>query len=125
MVKAAHEKAKIDEHMAIYQVVGGAQSGTYLIFIPWDSLTRAETLRTHGKAYQDAMGDDRRDRMEKIESDSVVFSATEIYAFAPQLSFAPRFAAADPGFWTLKPMAPEATTPTAVKSRQKTMGKKP
>ena len=124
MVKAAHEKAKIDEHMAVYQVVGGAQSGTYLIFIPWDSLSRAETL-PHGKAYQEAMGDDRRDKLEKIESDSIVFSATEIYAFAPQLSFAPRFAAADPGFWTLRPMAPESTAPTAVKSRQKTMGKKP
>ena len=124
IVKAAHEKAKIDENMAIYQVVGGAQSGTYLIFIPWDSLNRAATI-PHGKAYQDALGDDRRDKVEKIESDSVVFSATEIYAFNPQLSFAPRFAAADPGFWTLKPMAPESTAPTPVKSRQRAMGKKP
>lgn len=124
MTKAAHEKARIDENMAVYQVVGGAQSGTYLIFIPWDSLTRAETI-PHGKSYQDALGEDRRDKIEKIENDSIVFSATEIYAFNPQLSFAPRFAAADPGFWTLKPMAPESTAPTAAKSRQKTMGKKP
>ncbi|MBA3352139.1 MAG: hypothetical protein H0U23_06905 [Blastocatellia bacterium] len=75
--------------MAVYQVVGGAQSGTYLIFIPWDSLTRAETIITHGKSYQDALGEDRRDKIEKIENDSVVFSAIEIYAFNPQLSFAP------------------------------------
>ncbi len=64
IVNAAHEKAKIDEHMIVYQVVGGAQGGTYMIFIPWNSLAGLQTI-PHGKAYDVAMGDDRRDKSRK------------------------------------------------------------
>jgi hypothetical protein len=106
MTKAAHEKVKMDEHMAVFQVVGGAQSGTYLVVIPWASLDGMATI-PHGKAYMDALGDDRRDKIEKIENDSVVFSAVDIYAFAPQLSYVSKeWVSRDPGFWTLKPMGP-------------------
>ena len=106
IVNAAHVKAKIDEHMAVFQMVGGVQAGTYLIIIPWDSLDGIATI-PHGKNYWDAMGDNNREKTEKIESDTIVFSNVEIYAFAPQLSYASeRMIASDPGFWTLKPMSP-------------------
>lgn len=108
IVNAAHAKAKIDEHMAVYQVMGGAQNGTYLIIIPWASLDGMATI-PHGKNYWDAMGDDNREKTEKIENDSIVFTSTDVYAFAPQLSYASeRMIASDPGFWTLKPMAAPA-----------------
>ena len=108
IVNAAHVKAKINEHMAVYSIAGGAQAGTYLIIIPWNSLEDMATL-PHGKDYWDAMGDNNREKTEKIESDSVVFSSTDIYAFSPQLSYAsPQIIASDPGFWTLKPMSAPA-----------------
>lgn len=106
ILNAAHTKAKIDEHMAVYQIMGGAQSGTYLVIIPWASLEGMATI-PHGKDYWDAMGNDNREKTEKLENDSVAFTSTDVYAFAPQLSYASeRMIAADPGFWTLKPMAP-------------------
>lgn len=111
IVNAAHQKARIDETMVVYQVAGGAQSGTYLLFIPWSTLDGIGTI-PHGKAYFDAMGDNNRDKLEKIENDSIVFSAVDIYAFAPQLSYvSQQWTAADPAFWTLKPMAPEPGAP--------------
>lgn len=120
MTKAAHEKAKIDENMAVFQVLGGMQSGTYLVMIPWNSLEGMGTI-PHGKNYTDALGDDRRDKIEKIENDSVVFSAVDVYAFAPQLSYvAKEWVSADPGYWTLRPLTP---TPTAKKLGAKTAKK--
>lgn len=124
MIKAAHEKANVDENMAVYQLVGGAQAGTYVMFIPWKSLDGLGTI-PHGKVYMDAMGENNWDKLDKIDSDSIVFSSTEIYAFNPQLSYtSPQFVAAEPGFWTLKPMtataaaAPKRTGAKTVARRQ-------
>ncbi|MEP6788264.1 MAG: hypothetical protein ABJB40_07530 [Acidobacteriota bacterium] len=120
MVKAAHEKAKIDEHMAVFQLVGGAQSGTYLIIIPWKSLDGVATI-PHGKSYRDALGDNNRDKLDKISNDSVVFESVDIYGFAPQLSYSSeRMVAADPSFWTLKPMMPAGPVTAAKKPAAKT-----
>lgn len=117
MIKTAHEKANIDENMAVYQVVGGAMSNTYLMFIPWKSLEGAGTL-PHGKTYQDAMGADNWDKLDKIDNDAIVFGAVDIYAFAPQISYVgPQIVAAAPDFWTLKRTAPEITTAAAKKPR--------
>ena len=59
MSRAAHEKAKVDETMVVYQVAGGAQSGTYLVMIPWATLDGIATI-PHGKSYMEALGEDRR-----------------------------------------------------------------
>jgi hypothetical protein len=115
ILKAAHEKAKIDENMAVYQVVGGMLNNTYLVFIPWKSLEGLGTL-PHGKDYWDAMGEDNRKKMEKINSEAIIFNDLAIYAFNPQLSYvSTQFVASDP-FWTFKAMgtAPQ-TAATAVK----------
>ena len=110
IIKAAHEKAKIDENMAVFQIVGGAQSGTYITIIPWKTLDGLSTL-PHGKNYWDAMGSDNRDRLDKITNDYIVFESVDVYAFAPQLSYMSEQAvAADPAFWTLKSLAKPAAT---------------
>jgi hypothetical protein len=115
ILKAAHEKAKIDENMIVYQVVGGMQSGSYMVFIPWKSLDGLGTL-PHGKDYWDAMGDSNREKMSKINSEAVMFNDLAIYAFNPQLSYVPaQFVAADP-FWTFRPMT--ASQPADVATRK-------
>ena len=104
MVKAADEKANIDENMAIYQVVGGQQAGTYLLFIPWKSLDGLATL-PHGKNYQDAMGEDNMKKVDKMYEGSIAFDEISVYVFDPQLSYmSAEMVARDPGFWTFKPM---------------------
>lgn len=103
ILKAAHEKAKIDEHMLVYQVVGGMQNGTFLVFIPWKSLDGLGTL-PHNKDYWDAMGDDNRKKMDKINEGSIAFHDLVIYGFNPQLSYVPAEFVAGDTFWTFKPM---------------------
>ena len=123
MMKTAHEKARVDENMAVYQLVGGAQANTYLVLIPWTSLDGLATI-PHGKDYRDAMGENNWDKLDKIDRESIVFSATDVYAFNPQLSYmSPQAVAVDPGFWTLRPM----TTANAPAPRKpgKTGAKKP
>ena len=111
IMKAAHEKAKVDENMAVYQVVGGAQSGTYLVLIPWKSMAEADGGQPppHGKAYQDALGDSGAKKMASLASDSIVFNDVNIYAFNPELSYVVKeWVDADPGYWTQTPLATPA-----------------
>ncbi|HSF22709.1 MAG TPA: hypothetical protein VLE20_00675 [Blastocatellia bacterium] len=116
IINAAHVKARVDEHMAVFQVVGGAQAGTFIVVIPWSSMDDSN-LQPHGKAYQDALGEDGAKKVARIANEAILFDDVTIYEFAPQLSYVPReWVAADPGFWTLK-----STAPGAVK--KKTSGK--
>ena len=111
IIKAAHEKARIDENMAVYQLVGGASAGTYLVFIPWRSLDGLGTI-PHGKDYWDAMGNDNREKLDKLTSEAVMTDDVNIYAFNPQLSYVTtQFVAANPDFWTLKTMNVAAAAP--------------
>jgi hypothetical protein len=104
LLKAAHEKAKIDESMYLYRMAGGGMSGVYLRLIPWKSLEGMGTI-PHGKAYWDAMGDDNRKKIDPLENDALLSDEVLVYAFAPQLSYlSAEFVAANPAFWTLKQM---------------------
>lgn len=114
ILKAAHEKAKIDENLVVYQIAGGMQNGTYLVFIPWKSLADMGTL-PHGKEYWDGMGEGNREKMDKFNGDSVLFNDLAIYAFDPQLSYLPaQLVAADP-FWKFKPMSAQPATTVAAR----------
>jgi hypothetical protein len=113
IINAAHGKAKVDEQMAVYQVMGGAQAGTYIVVIPWKSLAEADGVSPppHGKAYQDALGESGAKKVASLSSDSIVFNDLSIYAFNPQLSYVSKeWVDADPGYWTLKSPPPAAAT---------------
>ena len=119
IINAAHVKARVDEHMAVYQVVGGAQAGTFIVVIPWDSMDDSNLL-PHGKAYQDALGEDGAKKVARIANEAILFDDVSIYAFAPQLSYVPsEWVAADPGFWTLKPTAAAVKKKAPVKTEAK------
>ncbi len=101
IVKAAHEKASVNEHFAIYEVASGASGTTYLTFVPIKSLAEWD-VEVHTKAYQEALGDDNRQRIDKMRAEGVMSVDTALYAFDPKMSYAPpEFAKADP-FWSVK-----------------------
>ena len=111
IINAAHQKAKVDEHMAVYQVMGGAQAGTYIVLIPWKSLAEADGVSPppHGQAYQDALGESGAKKVASLSSDSIAFNEVNIYAFNPQLSYVAKATMdADPGYWALKSPPPAA-----------------
>jgi hypothetical protein len=110
LVNEAHDKAKVDEHWGIYQVQVGASAGTYLIFAPMASMAEMDKLdEMHGKAYQEALGEQTRQRLRDFTRVGVKSSETQIFSFSPKMSFLSKeFMARDPEFWSPKPAAAPA-----------------
>jgi len=121
----AREKANLNEHTSVYQVVTGAPLGTFVTFSAsrslseWDDFGRG--MQARNKAIDEALGGDvvaqqRRETAETIFADS----RSSLYAFSPKISRpSPQIAAADPDFWSPKP----AFKALAVKKEIKKAGK--
>jgi hypothetical protein len=123
IARAAHEKADVPEHWAVYQVISGMPTGTYLTFQPLKSLAEVDAFpQTHGKAYLDATGDDGRKKLSELASAGSLSSETNIFAFSPKMSYASKeTVSADPDFWKLKTVAKDAAV--AKKKDAKPTGK--
>ena len=105
LVNAAHEKAKVDERWSVYEVIVGAPDDTYIFFSPIASLAEWDKYEAmHGKEYQEALGEDGRNRLRDFDRVAVKSSETHLFSFSPKMSYLPKeFADRDPDFWTPKP----------------------
>lgn len=104
VVNVARTRAKAELHVAAFQVIAGSPATTYMFFRPMKSLAEYD-LRI-GARVREAMTDDQKKKADKMAGESVVFTETSVYAFAPEMSYVPNdFAAGDPAFWNPKPAA--------------------
>src|SRR5262245_61208128 len=114
MGKAAHEKADVDEHWALYQVVSGMAGGTYLMLQGSMSLKEEDT-DPHTQAYRDALGDEGRNKLQQVMRDGVLSTETVTFEISPQMSNVPdEWLKARPDFWK----APTMKTSTTVKPEE-------
>ncbi len=106
-VAAAHVKAGVNEHFAVYQVMMGAPAGTYIVFTPLHSFADLDQLdEAHGKAYQDAVGEEGRKESRELEKKILVDEEVNLIAINPRMSNPPKaWRDADPEFWSPKPAA--------------------
>jgi hypothetical protein len=105
---AAHEKAKMEESWAFYQVVTGMPDGTYIYLQPHASLADVDhSGQIHGAdAYRNAVGEAGRARTREMQQIAVESSQTLYFAFSPKMSTVPKaWMDADP-FWAPKPAPP-------------------
>jgi hypothetical protein len=104
LVHAGHEKAKMDEHWAMYQVTSGMPGPAYLLMIPMKSLQEADAAQeSHGKPYQDALGATGRQQLRDFARAGMATSETKLFAFSPKMSYpSDKVVASDPEFWTPK-----------------------
>ena len=105
-IVAAHEKAKMDEHWAVYSVSAGAPSGTFMFIYARKSLAELDTAgAAHtSDAYREAMGEAGRARNNEVFRDIVEFDQTNHFAFSPKMSYVPKaWADEDPKFWSPPP----------------------
>lgn len=111
LVHAAHEKANMDEHWAMYQVTSGMPGTTYLLFLPMKSLQEVDLAQeSHGKPYGDALGDAGRRQLQEFARTGVASSETKLLAFSPKMSYpSDEWVAQDPEFW--RPKAVTAAAP--------------
>jgi hypothetical protein len=105
---AAHEKAKMEDTWAMYQVASGLQDGTYIRLQALTSLADIDKGGpTHAAAtYQDAQSEGGRARGREMNQEAIEWSQTLLFAFSPKMTVAPKaWMDADP-FWAPKPVAP-------------------
>jgi hypothetical protein len=121
LIKAAHEKANLSDHYAIYHIAIGAPGGTYLIIAPLKSaaeLDQSESI--HGQAYKDALGDEGRKQIAEFTSQGLEGTESQLFVFSPKMSYVSKdWIAADSDFWAPKPVV----TASAKKEKQKTSAK--
>jgi len=110
-IVAAHEKAKMNEHWAVYAVQSGMPTGTFLFIYPLKSLEHLDGVAgMHtSNEYREAVGESGRARQNQITRDGVAMQQTLLFAFRPRMSLLPKdFIDQDSAFWAPKP------APTAV-----------
>jgi hypothetical protein len=103
---AAHGKANLDEHWAVYQVTAGMPAGTFMFFYPMKSLAQIDKSGPmHAAAtYRDAVGESGRARQREMNVNAVESSQRLIFQFAPNMSILGKeWIDGDPSFWTPKP----------------------
>jgi hypothetical protein len=124
MVKAAHEKANLSDHYAVFRFTMGAPAGSYVIFVPMKSAAELDQWEDlHGQTYKDALGDDGRKKLDEFNRDGLEKSESQLFMFSPKMSYAPKeWVEADPEFWSPKAGTTPAAKPHAAK---KEVEKKP
>jgi hypothetical protein len=101
----AFEKMKREQPYATFQVAMGAPEGTYLLVSPMKSFKEIDDEYANQKAFLDAMGEENMKNLMKGAGDVFITMETNVYAFNPNMSnVSKEFAAADPKFWTPKPL---------------------
>jgi hypothetical protein len=115
-----HADAKMDESWATFQVVGGAQSGTFISFQFSKTLAEEEASHAAHKAMHDAAGAEFAARMKKHIENDIAYDQSDLFAFSPKMSHPSKASiAADPAFWTPKPTPSMRTKKAAPKNEEK------
>jgi hypothetical protein len=126
-VRAAHEKASLTDHYAVYHLTVGGNTNTYLLFLPLKSLAELDQFAAiHGKAYEGALGEDGQKKMADLNSQAIENAETQLFAFSPKMSYVSKdWIAADPDFWAPKPAAAAKPAEKAAEKPAETPAAKP
>jgi len=101
----AVKKGDPTSHSVVYTVRAGMPGGTYLIFTPRKSLAEMDPNPAVARAVQEAMGEDKAKKRQKLLADSVISSETSIYAFSPRMSYVSKEWVKTGGeYWAPKPL---------------------
>jgi len=119
IIKAAHEKANLDEHYAVYHRVQGGSTGLYLIFLPLKSLAQNDQFESlHGTAYKAALGEEGQKKITEFGMQGEESTESQIFEFSPPMSYPPKaFLDTDPAFWA--PKAAPVAKPAGAKEPPK------
>ena len=116
MLVAAHTKAGIDEHWAVFEVESGMPDTTFLFMYPRKSLAELDAAGpAHGAAgFRDAVADSGRRQITGVEQDAIEMSETRHFKLRPGMSALSKEWAAADAFW-----APRAPADRLAATRQK------
>jgi hypothetical protein len=129
MYKDACEKAQNGAHWGMYEVMYGAEGGTYIALTHRDSLTEIDTAMAGQKKFLEAIGgQDGMNKLDDLFGQAVDMSRSELFSINPRQSYADEaWIKADPDFWKQKPMktAPESAATKPKSTAQPAAASKP
>jgi hypothetical protein len=107
LVRAAHEKAALKDHFAVYHLSQGGSTGLYLIFLPMKSLAEDDQFDAmHGADYKAALGEDGQKKVTDFNMQGAEAIESQVFEFSPKMSYpAKAWVESDPDFWTPKAAA--------------------
>lgn len=115
MIVAAHKKANLDEHWAVYQVESGMPDATFLFLYAHKSLAELDAsgpLHT-AAGYRDAVGESGRRQMDDTYQNGIEMTQTIHFRLRPGMSTLPKDWAETDAYWA--PPAPVAVAAAAKK----------
>ena len=114
MIVDAHQKAKMDEHWAVYEVESGMPDTTFLFLYAHKSLAELDTTGPMhaAAAYRDSVGDSGRRLMENAYQNGIEMTQTMHFRLRPGMSTLPKNWADTDAYW-----APPAAAAVAVKKK--------
>ncbi|AHG89961.1 hypothetical protein J421_2424 [Gemmatirosa kalamazoonensis] len=111
---AAYARAGLEHGTAVYEIVQGVTTPTYMVIRPFRSMAEMDARSANASKVRAAMSMEQRARYDKLTSDAVISREVETLMFNPKMSYAPEgMVASDPAFWTPKPVV--AQRPSLVK----------
>lgn len=114
MAKAAHEKAGTSAHWAMFELVYGGESGTYILLSADTSLAEIDLGFKEDKKFEEALGEEGLKKFRELYAAAVDTSHQELFAFNPHMSYVgDQWIKADPDFWKPKTPAAPAAKPAA------------
>ena len=100
-------KANDDRPYTIYQVISGAQTGTYVIFAPMLSLRLFDEAADRTRALRNAIGEDRLRELSRSSSEHIVSTDSALFEISPAMSYAPpEYSRVNPDLWGPAPPPP-------------------
>ncbi|HEX5736068.1 MAG TPA: hypothetical protein VF131_24790 [Blastocatellia bacterium] len=113
----ALKKANIPTPSIVYGITVGMPGGTFLVFTPRKSLAEMDPNPDRMRAVQEALGEEKIKKRQKLISDSVMSTEMSLYAFSPRMSYVSKeWIAAAPDFWAPKEMVAMKSSPKTKKS---------
>ncbi|HEV2388950.1 MAG TPA: hypothetical protein VGS20_17040 [Candidatus Acidoferrales bacterium] len=110
------DKANLDVHYAVYNVVYGAPAGTVLIFTPHKSLGELDSMSANfDKAFSAALGPDGQKRMSELTEAAIATDVNNLFAFDPKMSYPPEEWVQADSFWKPAKAMPKAAKAMAKK----------
>jgi hypothetical protein len=115
--KEACEKADIGAHWGMYEIMYGAESGTFIALSHRASLAEIDTSLANGKKMMEAMGgEDGMQKFDELMGEAVDSSRAELFSINPKQSYPEEvWIKGDPDFW--KPKAAPAKAPRAATAK--------
>jgi len=99
-IRATHIAAHTSAHWAMYEGRMGVPDGTFLVIVPHKSVADLDVGMGEEAEFGKALGEAGGKELDKLSSDGIISTQTELFAVSPKMSYvSEEWRASDADFW--------------------------